>query len=72
MCDPASTGGTGSGFVIAKEVANILTNNHVISMAANDLGNSRIEVVFFDRTRVPARIVGVTRRTTSRSSKSMM
>ncbi|WP_312870460.1 trypsin-like peptidase domain-containing protein [Gordonia asplenii] len=52
-----STGGTGSGFVIAKE-GYILTNNHVISMAANDPGNSRIEVVFFDRTRVPARIVG--------------
>lgn len=52
-----SSGGTGSGFVVDKQ-GYIVTNNHVISMAANDPGNSRVEVVFFDRTRVPARIVG--------------
>ncbi|WP_288816024.1 S1C family serine protease [uncultured Gordonia sp.] len=47
---------TGSGFVIDKE-GYILTNNHVISMAANDK-SAKLEVVFFDRQRVPARIVG--------------
>ncbi|MFW0790940.1 S1C family serine protease [Gordonia sp. CPCC 205333] len=52
-----SSGGTGSGFVIDK-AGYILTNNHVVAMAADDPKNSRIEAVFFDRTRVPARIVG--------------
>ena len=47
---------TGSGFVIDK-AGYILTNNHVISMAANDK-SAKLEVVFFDRQRVPARIVG--------------
>ena len=52
----ASAYGTGSGFVIDKD-GYIVTNNHVISMAANDK-NTKLEVVFADRTRVPARIVG--------------
>ncbi|WP_376740262.1 S1C family serine protease [Gordonia paraffinivorans] len=47
---------TGSGFVIDK-AGYILTNNHVISIAASDK-NAKLEVVFFDRQRVPARIVG--------------
>ncbi len=47
---------TGSGFVIDRE-GYILTNNHVISMAANDR-NVKLEVVFFDRNRVTARIAG--------------
>lgn len=49
-------GGTGSGVVIDK-AGYIVTNNHVISMAANDR-SAKLEVVFSDRTRVPARIVG--------------
>ncbi|MFT4041857.1 MAG: trypsin-like peptidase domain-containing protein [Gordonia sp. (in: high G+C Gram-positive bacteria)] len=52
----ASGGETGSGFVIDK-AGYILTNNHVISMAANDT-SAKLEVVFFDRHRVAARIVG--------------
>ncbi|ORM26022.1 serine protease [Williamsia sp. 1135] len=52
----ADGGGTGSGVVIDKE-GYIVTNNHVISMAANDR-SAKLEVVFSDRTRVPARIVG--------------
>lgn len=52
----ASAYGTGSGFIIDKN-GYIVTNNHVISMAANDR-NAKLEVVFADRTRVPARIVG--------------
>ncbi|GAB16957.1 peptidase S1 family protein [Gordonia effusa NBRC 100432] len=52
-----SSGGTGSGFVIDK-AGYILTNNHVVAMAAEDPKDSRVEVVFFDRSRVPARIVG--------------
>lgn len=52
----ASAYGTGSGFVIDRN-GYIITNNHVISMAAND-HSAKLEVVFFDRTRVPARIVG--------------
>ncbi len=52
----ADGGGTGSGVVI-DEAGYIVTNNHVISMAANDR-SARLEVVFSDRTRVPARIVG--------------
>src|SRR5690606_37334298 len=47
---------TGSGFVIDK-AGYILTNNHVISIAASDK-NAQLDVVFFDRQRVPARIVG--------------
>ncbi|WP_414731662.1 trypsin-like peptidase domain-containing protein [Williamsia sp.] len=49
-------GGTGSGVVIDQE-GYIVTNNHVISMAAND-SSAKLEVVFSDGTRVPARIVG--------------
>ncbi|MFW0784264.1 trypsin-like peptidase domain-containing protein [Gordonia sp. CPCC 206044] len=52
----SSAVGTGSGFVI-DENGYIVTNNHVIAMAANDR-NAKLEVVFFDRKRVPARIVG--------------
>ncbi len=52
----ASAYGTGSGFVI-DPAGYILTNNHVISMAANDR-SAKLEVVFSDRNRVPARIVG--------------
>ncbi|MEP9412800.1 trypsin-like peptidase domain-containing protein [Gordonia sp. VNQ95] len=47
---------TGSGFVIDRE-GYILTNNHVVSLAASDR-NAKLEVVFFDRNRVPARIAG--------------
>ncbi|MFT4086588.1 MAG: trypsin-like peptidase domain-containing protein [Gordonia sp. (in: high G+C Gram-positive bacteria)] len=49
-------GGTGSGFVVDPK-GYIVTNNHVISMAANNK-DSKLEVVFADHTRVPARIVG--------------
>nr|WP_245548340.1 trypsin-like peptidase domain-containing protein [Gordonia araii] len=48
--------GTGSGVVIDKS-GYIVTNNHVVAMAADDKG-ATTEVVFYDRTRVPARIVG--------------
>lgn len=47
---------TGSGFVI-DPAGYILTNNHVISMAASDR-TAKLEVVFADRNRVPARIAG--------------
>ncbi|MFC3244085.1 S1C family serine protease [Gordonia humi] len=52
----AGGGETGSGFVIDKS-GYIATNNHVVSMAANDR-SAKTEVVFADRTRVPARLVG--------------
>lgn len=52
----ASAVATGSGFIIDKN-GYITTNNHVIAMAANDR-SAKLEVVFFDRKRVPARIVG--------------
>ncbi|MGC4962103.1 trypsin-like peptidase domain-containing protein [Gordonia sp. DT101] len=52
----SSAVGTGSGFIIDKS-GYIVTNNHVIAMAANDR-NAKLEAVFFDRKRVPARIVG--------------
>ncbi|WP_423228124.1 S1C family serine protease [Rhodococcoides navarretei] len=51
------TGGTGSGVVIAGE-GYIVTNNHVISLAASDPENSTLEVTFSDGTKVPADIVG--------------
>jgi putative serine protease PepD len=47
-------GGTGSGEVI-KSDGYIMTNNHVIAVAAN--GGS-VEVVFYDGTTLPATIVG--------------
>ncbi|WP_425569820.1 S1C family serine protease [Rhodococcus olei] len=49
--------GTGSGVVIDGS-GYIVTNNHVISMAAVDPDNATLRVVFSDGTRVPARIVG--------------
>ncbi|WP_440712216.1 trypsin-like peptidase domain-containing protein [Gordonia sp. FQ] len=52
----AGGGGTGSGFVVDK-LGYIVTNNHVISQAANDK-EAKLEVVFDDHSRVPARIVG--------------
>ena len=58
MIDVRTSGGgaTGSGFVLDKR-GYIATNNHVVSMAASDR-EAKLEVVFFDRTRVPARLVG--------------
>ncbi|WYY09489.1 trypsin-like peptidase domain-containing protein [Gordonia hydrophobica] len=52
----AVEGASGSGFIVDKS-GYIVTNNHVISKAAND-SKAKLEVVFFDRQRVPARIVG--------------
>ncbi|WP_424326952.1 trypsin-like peptidase domain-containing protein [Gordonia sp. (in: high G+C Gram-positive bacteria)] len=52
----AVDGGSGSGFVVDK-AGYIVTNNHVISKAAND-SKAKLEVVFADRQRVPARLVG--------------
>lgn len=49
--------GTGSGVVI-DGAGYIVTNNHVISMAATDPDNATLHVVFSDGTRAPARIVG--------------
>ncbi|MFD4291950.1 S1C family serine protease [Rhodococcus sp. NPDC058505] len=49
--------GTGSGVVI-DGAGYIVTNNHVISMAATDPDNATLRVVFSDGTRAPARIVG--------------
>ncbi|MFC4605654.1 S1C family serine protease [Rhodococcus kronopolitis] len=49
--------GTGSGVVI-DGAGYIVTNNHVISMAASDPEKATLHVVFDDGTRVPAKIVG--------------
>lgn len=49
-------GGTGSGVVIDGN-GYILTNNHVVSMAA-DTPNAQVSTVFQGGKRVPARIVG--------------
>lgn len=49
-------GGSGSGVVIDGN-GYVLTNNHVVSMAA-DTPNALVSTVFSDGTRVPARIVG--------------
>ena len=51
-------GATGSGVVIDGD-GYIVTNNHVVSMAAQDeSGRARIQVTFSDGTRTPARTVG--------------
>ncbi|GAC81472.1 serine protease, S1-C subfamily, contains C-terminal PDZ domain [Gordonia malaquae] len=52
----ATSGETGSGFVLDKS-GYIATNNHVITSAATDR-SAKLEVVFSDRTRIPARLVG--------------
>jgi S1-C subfamily serine protease len=49
-------GGTGSGVVLDAD-GHILTDNHVISLAAG-AANSAIKVIFQDNTQVPGRIVG--------------
>lgn len=49
--------GTGSGVVIDGK-GYIVTNNHVVSMAANNPGTAVLQVVFSDGTTVPARVVG--------------
>lgn len=52
------SGSSGSGVVI-DGAGYIVTNNHVISLAANDKsGKANLQVVFSDNTRVPAQIVG--------------
>ncbi|MFI1911716.1 S1C family serine protease [Nocardia sp. NPDC020380] len=52
------TGSTGSGVVI-DGAGYIITNNHVISLFANDkTGKAKLQVVFSDGNRVPATIVG--------------
>ncbi|WP_280437355.1 trypsin-like peptidase domain-containing protein [Nocardia carnea] len=51
-------GATGSGVVIDGN-GYIVTNNHVVSMAAQDTsGRARIQITFSDGTRTPANIVG--------------
>ncbi|MEV0295256.1 trypsin-like peptidase domain-containing protein [Nocardia sp. NPDC050710] len=51
-------GATGSGVVI-DGAGYVVTNNHVISMAAQDKSNrAAIQVTFSDGSRVPAKIVG--------------
>jgi S1-C subfamily serine protease len=49
--------GTGSGVVIDGE-GYIVTNNHVISMAATNPDAATLRVVFADGTKAPARVVG--------------
>ncbi|PRW64829.1 S1C family serine protease [Actinopolyspora mortivallis] len=51
-----SQGGTGSGVVIDGN-GYVVTNNHVVSMAA-DTPDAEVSTVFSDGSRVPARIVG--------------
>ncbi|WP_084522858.1 trypsin-like peptidase domain-containing protein [Nocardia inohanensis] len=52
------SGSSGSGVVIDGG-GYIVTNNHVISLAANDkTGKAQLQVVFSDGTRVPTKIVG--------------
>ncbi|MCM6775859.1 trypsin-like peptidase domain-containing protein [Nocardia sp. CDC159] len=51
-------GALGSGVVIDGN-GYIVTNNHVISMAANDkTGRAKIQITFSDGTKAPARLVG--------------
>lgn len=50
------SGGLGSGVVIDGK-GYVITNNHVVEMAAN-AQNAKVEVVFHDSQRAPARIVG--------------
>ncbi|MFD4179544.1 trypsin-like peptidase domain-containing protein [Rhodococcus sp. NPDC058514] len=49
--------GTGSGVVI-EGAGYIVTNNHVISMAATNPDDATLRVVFSDGTKAPARVVG--------------
>ncbi|GAB3670825.1 S1C family serine protease [Saccharopolyspora tripterygii] len=49
-------GGSGSGVVIDGN-GYVVTNNHVVSMAA-DTPNAQVSTVFHDGTRAPARVVG--------------
>lgn len=49
--------GTGSGVVI-DGAGYIVTNNHVISMAATNKDQATLQVTFSDGTKVPAEIVG--------------
>ncbi len=49
--------GTGSGVVIDGD-GYIVTNNHVISMAATNPDRATLQVTFSDGTKVPAKIVG--------------
>ncbi|TQF65539.1 PDZ domain-containing protein [Rhodococcus spelaei] len=49
--------GTGSGVVI-DGAGYIVTNNHVVSLAATDPAKSTLRAVFSDGTHAPARIVG--------------
>ncbi|MEV6767131.1 trypsin-like peptidase domain-containing protein [Nocardia sp. NPDC051030] len=52
------TGSTGSGVVI-DGAGYIVTNNHVVSLAANDkTGKAKLDVVFSDGSKVPTTIVG--------------
>ncbi|MBB5153404.1 S1C family serine protease [Saccharopolyspora phatthalungensis] len=51
-----SQGGSGSGVLIDGN-GYVVTNNHVVSMAA-DTPNAQVSTVFHDGTRAPARIVG--------------
>ncbi|TSE02209.1 PDZ domain-containing protein [Skermania sp. ID1734] len=50
-------GATGSGVVI-DGAGYIVTNNHVISLVANDEKNGHLQVIFSDGTKVPGKIVG--------------
>jgi S1-C subfamily serine protease len=49
--------GTGSGVMIQND-GYVLTNNHVVAPAAAAGANSKLDAVFSDGTRTPARIVG--------------
>ena len=51
-----TTGGTGSG-VVVDDRGDIVTNNHVVSLAATD-PRATLEAVFASGARAPARIVG--------------